>query len=202
MVLLCLSGVHSVCAKDLGVYGQTFAISEPDLLKHILTKLRGMQQDGSLLEHQQSIAQKVRRGIERPASVKGISRARKDRVFTFDPSITISQDLSDHQGRVFHKAGTKINPLDEVSLSSELVFFDSDDEEQKQWVHQRLQKTELPKKLILVNGAPLELSKEWQTPVYFDQRGVLTAKLGIKQVPAVVKQRGKVLQITEVEIGS
>ena len=35
------------------------------------------------------------------------------------------------------------------------------------------------------------------TPVYFDQQGALTRKLGITQVPALVSQEGAQLRIDE-----
>jgi conjugal transfer pilus assembly protein TraW len=39
--------------------------------------------------------------------------------------------------------------------------------------------------------------KAWRTPVYYDQQGVLTRRLGIKQVPAIVSQEGQRLRIDE-----
>ncbi len=195
----------SVYARTLGIYGHTFTISEPDFLEHVKTKLVAMQADGTLKEHQEILVKRVRAKVARPDPVRGVIRATEPRTFTYDPSITLPQDLKGHQGRVFYKAGTRINPLDYFPLSSggiskELVFFDGDDEEQKEWVHKQLQDKSKFLKPILVNGAPLELSKEWQTQVYFDQQGVLIRKFGIKQVPATVKQSNKLLVIKEMVI--
>ena len=39
--------------------------------------------------------------------------------------------------------------------------------------------------------------KAWRTPVYYDQQGVLTRRLGIKQVPAIVSQEGRRIRIDE-----
>jgi conjugal transfer pilus assembly protein TraW len=52
-------------------------------------------------------------------------------------------------------------------------------------------------KPILVGGSYLDLMKTWRTPVYYDQQGVLTRRLGIKQVPAIVSQEGQRLRIDE-----
>ena len=54
-------------------------------------------------------------------------------------------------------------------------------------------------KIILIAGSPLKLSEELGIPIYFDQYGLITKKLRIKQVPAMVFQEtgNKVLTIRE-----
>jgi conjugal transfer pilus assembly protein TraW len=54
--------------------------------------------------------------------------------------------------------------------------------------------------IILTNGSPFELMENIDRPVYFDQEGVLTKKLGILQVPAKVTMQEKHLLIEEVII--
>jgi conjugal transfer pilus assembly protein TraW len=39
--------------------------------------------------------------------------------------------------------------------------------------------------------------QRWRLPVYFDQQGALTRKLGITQVPALVSQEGLQLRVDE-----
>jgi len=39
--------------------------------------------------------------------------------------------------------------------------------------------------------------QRWGTPVYYDQQGALTRRLGITQVPALVSQEGAQLRIDE-----
>ena len=46
----------------------------------------------------------------------------------------------------------------------------------------------------------LDLMRQWQTRIYFDQGGILTAKFGITQVPAVIVQDGDRLRIEEVKL--
>ena len=43
----------------------------------------------------------------------------------------------------------------------------------------------------------LDLMRRWQRPVFYDQQGNLTTKLGIRQVPALVTQDGRRLRIDE-----
>ena len=44
------------------------------------------------------------------------------------------------------------------------------------------------------------LSEELKVPVYFDQAGLLTKKLGIKHAPALVAQVGLRLRIEEFDL--
>ena len=50
-------------------------------------------------------------------------------------------------------------------------------------------------KIILVKGSPLKLQRKEKIWIYFDQGGILTSKLGITQVPALVVQEGLQLKI-------
>ena len=47
-------------------------------------------------------------------------------------------------------------------------------------------------------GSYLDLMRRWKRPVFFDQQGQLTDKLGIRHVPALVTQDGKRLKIEEI----
>jgi len=51
-----------------------------------------------------------------------------------------------------------------------------------------------------VRGAPLALMKARQRRFYFDQGGALVKHFGIRAVPAVVEQQGRVLRITETPV--
>ena len=183
---------------DFGTHGTIFPIEEEDPIVLIQQKLKSLDENGELKKHQQSLQKKTKDAVERSKPVEGITKATQDRIFFFDPSYVVDRDLMDHTGNVFAKAGTKINPLKTVSLSHTLLFFDGDDEEQKIWVKEQLDKGLKPSlRLILIKGAPLELAQEWNQAVYFDQGGTLTKKLGIQYVPALVTQEGLRLRIEE-----
>ena len=113
-------------------------------------------------------------------------------------TITAPRDIADDKGRVIIAAGTRVNPLDTVSMRAPLVFLDGDDPAQLAWASARYGKTNA--KLILVRGAPLALMKARQRRFYFDQGGTLVKHFGIRAVPAVVEQQGRVLRISEVPI--
>lgn len=193
--LLCCTTMFCAQARDFGVRGTISPIEEQDPIVLIQSKLKRMEGKGDLKRHQKALQEKTRAVVERPHPVEGVSKAQEFRVFYYDPTFVVREDITDHQGRVIHKKGTKINPLETVSLSEDLLFFDGDDPEQKEWAQRTLAKslgTQEDKtplvKLILVKGAPLALAEEWKVPVYFDQGGLLVKKLGIRHVPARVSQ--------------
>jgi len=182
--------------RDYGVVGTTFEILEEDLLEVIERKLKIFEAEGSLHEHQQKFAKQSQERIKRPKPVEGIKHTKEPRSFIYDPSIIVPYDLKDHQGKVFYAKGTKVNPLDYKSLTKPLLFIDGDDGPQVEWAI-GLQPVSL---IILTNGSPFELMKKLDSPVYFDQEGVLVKKLGIQQVPAKVTQQEKYLLIEEISL--
>jgi conjugal transfer pilus assembly protein TraW len=198
LVIIILGFSLDTHAKDLGVHGHIFEIQEPDLLKQISQKLKVLEENGTLAEHKDKLIKKAKKSVSRPQPLSGIIKATEDRTFTYDPSLTVPYDLKDHKGRVFHKAGTRVNPLQYKSLTSALIFIDADDQSQIAWAHNIQVKQAT--KVILTSGSPLELMESWKTPVYFDQGGTITKKLGIRFVPAIVVQDGLKLKISEVAL--
>lgn len=187
-----------LAAKDFGTQGVIFPIEEVDPIELIHSKLKGMEARGELEAHNKELQEKTRASVERPHPVEGMTRTTTARTFYFDPTYVVAEDLKDHTGTVFAAKGTKLNPLETVSLSYTLLFFDGDDVDQKEFAKAKLQTG--PIKLILTKGAPLALMEELKVPVYFDQAGVLTKKLGIKHVPVVVTQEGLRLRIEEINL--
>lgn len=192
----------SVLARDLGTHGVIYAIEEVDPIQAIQQNLKIMEESGELAQRNLEMQKKARASVERPKPVEGITKAPKSRIFYYDPTYVVKEDLKDHQGRIFARKGSRINPLETGSLSQNLIFFDGDDEEQLTWVKAQLAKvTETYSlRLILVGGAPLKLAEELGVAVYFDQSGILSKKLGLKHMPAVVSQENLRLRIEEIEL--
>lgn len=186
-------------AKDLGVYGEVFPVGEKSLIEVIQEKLQALKESGELENHQKAIAAKTKDKVMHPEPVAGLHKATKPRSFSYDPSIMVPYDLKDHEGQVFHHKGTKVNPLDTHAFKSPFLFLDGDDPDQVNWAtkEHRLAGNSHKPKIVLVKGAPFELSKQLNIPVYFDQSGALVKKFGIEQIPARVSQQDKVLFIEE-----
>ena len=106
--------------------------------------------------------------------------------------------ILDADGKLLVPPGTTVNPLDTVSLSQALLFIDARDTAQVKRASGILDERGGKVKVILTGGSYLDLMRRWKRPVFFDQQGTLTDKLGIRHVPALVTQDGKRLKIEEI----
>ena len=196
MLLLVTSSAHAK-VYDLGVVGQTYEIAEPDMLQGFYSKLRQAEANGKMAEVEAEMKQRFIDHANRPKGIE-LPRAEEHRVYYYDPSTVLTQDIVDHEGNVLWPAGTKVNPLDYVAMSQQWLFFNSDDPEQAAWAQDYLHRYPNQVRPILIQGAVLELAKAWDTRLYFDQHGTFVEKFGIKRVPAILSQEGKKLRIDEV----
>ena len=186
-------------AEDLGTVGQTYAIAEPHLLNYIEQTLRQKERSGELANLEEQAKSRVIESIRHPKPLAGIRPTQVSRTFYFDPSIKVEQNITDDKGNIIVPAGTTKNPLEVVSLSKHLLFFDGSDPQQVRHARALIDHYGGKVKPILVAGSYLDLMKAWQLSVYFDQQGVLTRKFGITQVPALVSQEGLRLRIDEIK---
>ena len=180
-LMLCASS-HAV---DLGTWGDLYPISEPDMLTTIQGRLKSMQESGELDELQTAFKERVIKHTLRPTPVTGLTLAEQDSTHFIDPSVVVSQDMADHQGRVFAKKGQRLNPLATVPFNQSLYFIDADDPRQLAWMRQQRPATPLYK-VILVGGDIREATQALDTRLYFDQEGVLSRKFALTTVPARV----------------
>jgi len=200
VAVLVLGGVATgTRGEDLGIVGETYAIAEPHLLRYIEQTLREKEKSGELANLEEQAKSRVVESIRNPKALTGIRPTQTARTFYFDPSIKVEQNITDDKGNIMVPAGTTKNPLEVVSLSKHLLFFDGSDGEQVRHARALIDHYGGKVKPILVAGSYLELMKAWQLSVYFDQQGALTRKFGIKQVPALVSQEGMRLRIDELK---
>ncbi len=197
IVLGCLA--LPVSAGHLGVYGNTWEIAEPDMLDALMTKLKAMEKAGKLKQLEEDAKRKALATIENPKPLPGITTARQSRKWTFDPSIRVQETIKDHLGNVIAPAGMVVNPLAFTSLTKPLLFIDARDKRQVRYARSFVGR-EPRAKVILVGGSWLNLTRAWKRQVFYDQAGFITGRFGIRQVPAVVRQQGKVLAIEELAL--
>ena len=197
LVALALLTASTAGAQDLGVIGPVYAIAEPSLLEVIRARLHELDTSGALARLQHESQTRITREIADPAPLTGIAKTTRARSFHFDPSIEVPYPITDAEGRVLFAPGTRVNPLDTVSLSRPLLFFDARDKTQIDRAEGLLDEHRGVLKLILTGGSYLELMRRLKQPVFFDQQGSLTTKFGIRHVPALVTQDGKRLRIDE-----
>ena len=198
--LLLLCSATSTQADEPGQLGPVYPIREPHLLRQIEQKLRAQQDSGELQRRQTSAAVRAKNRLQHPPTVAGLRTTHTPRSFYFDPSVTLARNMLGARGEVLFAAGTRFNPLDTVSLSNPLLFFDARDARQVRQARTLLDQAHGQLKPILTAGAYLNLMQRWQTAIYFDQYGRLTQRFGITQVPALVSQDGQRLRIDELPV--
>ena len=197
---LMLGAAGGARAMDLGVIGPTYEISEPHLLQMIEQRLRAKERSGELGRLEAQVRERGIATVKNPPPVTGLRATETVRTFYFDPSFTLDRNLLGPQGELLFAAGTRKNPLEVVSLSRHLLFFDARDPRQVGRARQLIALYQGRVKPILVGGAYLDLMQSWHLPVYYDQQGLLTRRLGITQVPALVSQDGLRLRIDELAV--
>ena len=188
-----------VNAGYLGVYGNTWEIAEPDMLEALMARLKAMEKAGKLKQLEQGARRRSLATINNPKPVPGITKAMQSRKWTFDPSVMVQETVQDHLGNVIAPAGMVVNPLEYTSLTKPLVFIDARDKRQVSYASAFVGR-EPRAKVILVSGSWLDLTRTWKRQVFYDQTGFITGRFGIRHVPAVVRQQGKVLAIEELAI--
>ena len=193
-----LSLSMDTCARDLGKYGQSFAVAEKPFIQMLKSKLEQID----VQKEQEKMQEQARESAQNPKPVSGISLAREDRTWLHDPSFTLTKDAILPDGKVINKAGTKVNPLDHMNLNRRLFFIDARENIQIDWLKDQLSNADKDEKvenrIILFAGSPLKLKEELGEDVYFDQSGELSKRFGIKASPALLVQEGNQLKITEV----
>ena len=200
LVLGLMLGAADARAMDLGVIGPTYEISEPHLLQMIEQRLREKERSGELGRLEAEARKRGIATVKNPPPVPGLRPTETVRTFYFDPSFTLDRNIFGPQGELLFAAGTRKNPLEVVSLSRHLLFFDARDPRQVGRARQLIAFYQGRVKPILVGGSYLDLMQSWRLPVYYDQQGLLTRRLGITQVPALVSQDGLRLRIDELAV--
>ncbi|RYG89914.1 type-F conjugative transfer system protein TraW [Loktanella sp. IMCC34160] len=186
-------------AEDFGTHGPVWEIAEPSLLDTIRARLTEMEASGELAGMQQEMQDRTRAYVMRPRPVMGLLPVEEERIFKVDLSITLTRDLMDHEGRVFARAGTVINPLDYSFFNKRIVFLDGDDPDQVAFALE--EGTELDTLLVLTNGAPLDLMRAHGRRFYFDQDGIMVDRFGVLRLPSEVWREGNVMMVREVPTG-
>lgn len=194
--ILLIFWLSSAKAQDLGVHGPTFAIGEASLWDVIQKKLQDAQKNHA--SFQKKLTDRVRHQALYPAAVAGLTRAVTPRSWLYDPSVRLTRDVIDEKGRTVIPKGTVVNPLKTVSWGAPLIFVQGEQADQMAWA----QHQDPHAQWVLVNGSPVAWEKKLKRPVYFDQGGVLIRRLGIRAVPAVVRQEGLRLRVEEIVLSS
>ena len=105
-------------AVDLGKISKTFKIEEEAFTQMMKRKLSEIDME----EERRKMENIARDRIENPTPVSGITVAKSDRTFYFDPTYTLNENAVLPCGEILHKAGTTVNPLEHMDLNRCLFF--------------------------------------------------------------------------------
>lgn len=193
---LSLSG-PSASARDHGVQGRLYDISETDVFAMIRARIQKIADDGGLEELNNALRDEVVRTVESPTPVAGIRPATEASSRLYDPTIYAEADYRDHVGRVIVAKGTPFNPLDHVPMPGELIFVAGDRPEEVSWAFSRSDTSPVPATIVLVSGRPAEIMRNHSREVFFDQSGILSRQFSVRHSPTVVSQKGRTLLVSE-----
>ena len=206
IIFLLVLTILPVYAQDFGTQGHSYQITEQEFLQMIAERLKKID----MKKEQEKMQSLVRDRVENPRAVEAVKPAIATKSFYFDPTYTLDKDVVLPCGKILHKAGTKVNPLEHMDLNRRLLFIDARKIEQVKWLREQLdkplqeQKEPVEDRVILVGGSPFTLKEllkdEHKNKVYFDQNGELTTRFGITGSPAVVVQEGLRLKIDETKL--
>lgn len=187
-------------AEDLGAVGPTWPIQERDLVQVMQERAAAKQRSGEIEQQRSALQKRAKAYADRPTSL-GLARAARERSWALDPAVAVPYDIKDARGKVLIPAGTRVNPLDRMALSRKLVFVDASDPEQLAWLGRRATHFRDRHKVVLTGGSISQAAEILGGRVWFDQEGKLVQEFGIKAVPAIVAQDGRLLRIQEVPPG-
>lgn len=179
-------------AKDLGRFGAIYPIVEPDALEEI--RVKAAQVDWKKVFNRERMTRKVRE--YRPDDLVKLPAARHARTFLADMSHTLDMDIPDGKGGILYPKGYTFNPLDYVNLTRTLVIINGNDRRQVEWFRNSPWNKDLNAMLLLTDGSYFKLGERLKRPVFYADR-LLVTKLGLKAVPSVAVQKGRMMEVRE-----
>ena len=182
---------------DLGQQGPIFAIAERDLIEVIKERVLAIDWEA-----------KKQAAINRFWSNRtfiDLPQAREAQVREIDPSVVLTQDMTDSEGNVIRRKGERVNPLSIMPFRSEVLIFNPTRDEERELIaaHLALAKDEPYRKRIFIATA-IEKSRGWDAyqeltewldaPLYLLTPEIQT-RFHIEETPAVVTADDRVFKV-------
>ncbi len=191
------SRLHSGAHGDLGALGPVEQASEPDLIDIMQQRLASLDL--------KKYADGARERYWDKITYTDLPQAKEARTRHIDPTVVVTADIKDANGKVLVPAGKRINPLNEVAFTQRLIVFDASRQNQVEFV-QKLGQRYRDKRVTLI-AARLDHAAGWDGfrklqdtlhgPVY-----VLTpdvqSRFQIERLPSVVESNGKEFVVHEI----
>jgi conjugal transfer pilus assembly protein TraW len=176
-----------VFAKDFGVQGHVWEISEPDIRESLVRSAAKVDWDSI----NKGVADRAETWAER-LDPFDLPLASKTETAWVDPSLVLTGDIKapfetedGYEWRVVYPAGTRVNPLDSVRPVDNMLFFDGRDDKQVKFALDSLKNHQLDLMLVLTAGNPEKLSEKINRPVYYANTALIE-KFQIQKVPSLL----------------
>jgi len=191
-VLFSLFLVQAAVCADLGDVGATYPIAERDVLAEIEERARAV--DWGKAFDPKRMSEKIRN--YRPGEMDVLPAAKKDRVFQVDVSWTLDFDIPDGRGGILYPRGFSFNPLAHVFLPNVLVVIDGGDERQVEWFKASPYAKDHRVMLLLCGGSYTRVMEKLKRPAFYADARIVK-RFQLKAVPAVIVQKGTVMEVRE-----
>ncbi len=189
MIALVLGGT-SVQAKVIGTFGTTYRITERDALAEIEERAR--QVDWNKVLDKRKVE-----NYQGPPDKASLPRAKRNRRFPVDMTYTTEIDVPDGKGGILYPKGYTFNPLDYVTYPKTLVIINGTDPDQVKWFAASEYDKRLDVTLLLTEGSFGAVSKRISRPLFYADRKIIE-RLKLKAVPSIIRQKGRLMEVTEV----
>lgn len=184
---------------DLGAHGQTYPVTEIDLLEAFQQKAREFDWEKWKTKAAEDYWKKA------PFTELPLATAR--RVREIDPTVVVPKDIVTPDGKVIAKAGETFNPLESVGFHQTLVIYDATDPEQVAFARKTLVEARGAKvKLITTSidrtkGADgyIDMEIAMNHPVYMLNSAVRDT-FHLERVPSTVTATKTRFVVTEVPV--
>ncbi len=216
ILLVSLLTFNLAQAKDLGVYGATFPISEESMTDLIQKILKRKEENGELEQMKKEFQENVKNSVLTPTPVDGLVTTNDPKLLKYVPTFVLPQDVRDANGVLLYPKGITFNPLDtntypsnirmfakQVNYDTTLIFLDARDNRQLNFALDMIkQYEEKDKKIkIILTGGNIKTTSEYlDYRVYFDQNAKLSDRMGLQHVPTIVYQDGDHFNLQEYSV--
>ena len=156
--------------------GPLHDIAEPDILEAFKSRVGAMKASGDYDRRFNQNKERIAKELEHPTPVTRLKKATELRVWEL--SASVPETLPDSLLR-------QAQSIPMPNLSRSLLFVDGTDVQSLK-VAQKLFESQKDLRVVLVNGAPADVSEKLHRRVFFDQGGALVRVFGIEAVPALL----------------
>jgi len=200
MIAVFVASLHLISAGiasavDLGVVGKTYSIAERDGAEELRERVNAVNWKEVLAK---SNLDKKTRSFK-PANLKSLPRALKDRARIVNMDYSLEYDITDGNGNVVYPKGYTFNPLDFMTYTRTIVVLNGDDRDQVEWFKSSKYLNKPNVMVLITDGNYYDLSAELGQPVFFvDER--IVRRFQLRAVPSVIAQKNRMMEVSEFEI--